>query len=103
LYLKQNIRRYAKTTVALRTIVADALKTIAGFHNLKIVDVNSAEWWLGRSVCKKDTPDCDLLTSDSEWLKKHFTQCPYKSDCAAWITDKTLLTVTEPREESKFY
>ncbi|MBI9084199.1 MAG: DUF362 domain-containing protein [Desulfobacterales bacterium] len=103
LYLKQNIRRYSKTTVALRTLVADALKSIAGFHNLKIVDVNSAEWWVGRSVCKRDYPDCDLLNSESEWLKKCFTQCPYKPDCAAWTTDKTLLTVTEPREESKFY
>jgi uncharacterized protein (DUF362 family) len=103
LYLKQNIRRYSKTTVALRTLVADALKTIAGYHNLKIVDVNSAEWWLGRSVCKRQSPDCDLLNSESEWLKRHFTKCPYKNDCAAWTTDNTLLNVTEPREVSKFY
>lgn len=103
LYLKQNIRRYSKTTVALRSIVADAIRAIARYHNIKIVDVNSAEWWIGRSVCKRSNPDCDLKNSDSKWLKNYFKECPYKEDCAVWTTDNSLLDVTEPRETSKFY
>ena len=102
-YLKKNIRRYAKTTSALRTIVASAMKIISGYHGLSIVDVNSAEWWIGRSVCKRNSPDCYLKLEESKWLRDSFNECPYRRTCMAWTTDQSLFTATEPREDSKFY
>jgi uncharacterized protein (DUF362 family) len=102
-YLKESVKRRPSTTSALRALVAEAMKAVANFSGKSIVDVNGAEWWVGRTVCSRQAPDCDLKGDDSAWLRDRFSKCPYKDTCAATGMDQSLLNIQEPREESRFY
>lgn len=101
-YLSNNVKRKQSTTSALRTIVANAMHSVATYSNYSMVEVNGADWWIGRSVCRKK-PDCDLIENESLWLREHFDKCPYKKTCYAQLYDKSFLKVQEPIEASKFY
>ncbi|MCR4290029.1 MAG: DUF362 domain-containing protein [Candidatus Scalindua sp.] len=102
-YLRENIRRRPSTTSAIRTLIADAMKAITFYKDYSIVDVNGAEWWIGRAVCHRESPDCFLKNRENTWLLEKFSECPYKRNCYAWTRDQALLKTQEPREESKFY
>jgi uncharacterized protein (DUF362 family) len=102
-YLKESVRRRPSTTSALRALVAEAMWAVAGFSGKSIVDVNGAEWWIGRTVCVRQAPDCNLMSEESAWLRGRFSACPSKDVCSAIGMDQSLLNAQEPRERSTFY
>lgn len=95
-YLTEKKQRRVKTVLALRKKVHEALEYVARLSGLSIPQVNTIEWWIGRSVCKKIEPDCQLLSPDSSWLRPYFSKCPFISTCFGYNCKKELLGVHEP-------
>ena len=102
-YLTNNVKRKPSTTSSLRTIVANAMHSVAVYSKYSIIEINGVDWWIGRSVCTREDPDCNLVGEKSHWLKKTFNKCPYKRTCYAQIYDNSFLKIQEPRENSSFY
>ncbi len=102
-YLRSNIRRLSTTTSALRAIIADALRNISFYSKQSLVDINGAEWWIGRTLCSRENPDCEMQTGLGDWLKPHYNNCPYINVCYAKTCDIDLIEVNEPFDISRFY
>jgi uncharacterized protein (DUF362 family) len=95
-YIAGGKSRTARTVAAVRGTVADALRIIAEQSNLSIPLVNTIEWWIGRSVCIRQSPDCELAGEASHWLRPAFKRCPFSDSCVALNINNELLRVTEP-------
>lgn len=102
-YIASSLTRRAVTTNALRYLAAQGMTLISDLSKIPIVDVNAVEWWIGRSVCTKDIPDCNLSAPPSAWLRDSFDVCPYYDVCYARTVDPRLLRTTEPKERSRYY
>lgn len=102
-YINSNINRRSMTTSAIRNIIGTGLRDIANLSGISIAFINAAEWWIGRTVCVRNNPDCNLDSEKSAWLKGIFDKCPYNGMCYAFNNDKSLLKTSEPRERSKYY
>lgn len=100
-YLRDNIRRRTPTTSTLRSQVADAIRIVAISAKCSIVDVNSAEWWIGRTVCTRKAPDCNLVKNESSWLRSRFSECPYKGSCLS--NGSAGEPFNEPLDTSRYY
>ncbi len=103
-YIRKNATRRSTTTSALRAHVAEAMKDIAFYSGSSIVDVNRAEWWVGRSICTRTNLKCELKNMESaSWLKDKYSACPYIDICVTANQEHALLDVMEPREKSNYY
>lgn len=102
-YLTEMKRRKVKTILSLRQKVSEALEYMAKLSNLPIPLVNTIEWWVGRSVCKKLHPDCLLESPEGEWLRPTFTTCPFITTCFGYNCNKELLKVHEPFYAGNLY
>jgi hypothetical protein len=100
-YIADGKSRTARTVAAVRSTVADALRVVAEQSNLSIPLVNTIEWWIGRSVCVRQNPDCELTGEASQWLRPMFKRCPFSSSCVALNINNELLSVTEPELSKK--
>lgn len=76
---------------------------IKDITSINIDVLNSIEWWIGRSICKRDNPDCELVSSHTNWVKPVFDKCPYACNCLAYNTDKKLLHANEPQNKGTSY
>ena len=94
-------KRYS-TISAFRSIVADAMRDVAKYSRTPIHVVNTIEWWIGRSLCLKENPDCLLEKEKSIWLKDKYSKCPFYDNCLA-IKDDWLLSISEPEHTGRFY
>jgi uncharacterized protein (DUF362 family) len=84
-----------RTIGILRSFCSEAMRKISLASDISINKVNNIDWWIGRSVCLHDEPDCLLINDDSYWLKTEFSKCPFYYYCDA-IRDNKLLTINEP-------
>lgn len=100
-FVSQHKIRKEQTMAALREVCSDAVRNICWITDLGIKDINRIEWWIGRSVCKNDKPDCKLCYEDAVWLKKYFDICPYYKTCHTVNGNK--LYINEPDYKGKSY
>lgn len=98
----QNIIRKENTIATLRSVCAKSLEELCWITSLNLKEVNRIEWWIGRSVCTNDMPDCSLKRKDSYWLRKKFTKCPYYYTCYAQ-KNNNILYINEPKYTGNSY
>jgi uncharacterized protein (DUF362 family) len=102
-YLTSSRSKRRSTVAALRRTVSSALLSVAEMCNIPIAAVNGIEWWIGRSVCVRNRPDCLLEGPDAQWLRPRFSRCPFAETCVALNVDQRLLSVREPNHVSRVY
>ena len=90
------IERKEKTTASLRKVCSEFFYTLQWITSYSITTLNTIEWWIGRSVCLRELPDCELKNESSKWLKAQFNKCPFYESCHAVQVDKKYLAVVEP-------
>lgn len=95
-YLEEEKSRRHGTILSLRFKVSEALEDISRLNKLPINVLNSIEWWIGRSVCTKDSPDCLLQGKLGDWLKSEYSNCPFIVTCFGYNCQKSLLRTREP-------
>jgi|GEM_PF-1653772 len=88
--------RKENTIGALRSLCSEVILNLSWLTTLNVNIINRIEWWLGRSVCIEDDPDCLLNHNDAAWLKEHFDKCPFYRYCYAINDDKSYLALNEP-------
>ena len=93
-FLNNKISRKASTVAAFRSVVANALNYSSFCTNIPIPQINYIDWWIGRSVCLKENPNCTNLGDTSKWL------LPLGN---AYNHDKNLLKIEEPQHFGRFY
>jgi len=79
------------TLAAVRKHCANIVYSLRDITGLNIVEINLADWWIGRSVCIEGSPDCLMKKKESQWLKKRFDKCPFYEFCLAQNSDFTQL------------
>jgi len=97
------VQRREQTVAALRMICSEAFGTLKWLTSYDITTINTVEWWIGRSVCLKECPDCELKTDSSQWLKPNFERCPFYDSCYAIQFDKKFLNIVEPNYQGNSY
>ena len=102
-FIKNPKTRKEQTVAGLRKVCAEAFFSLKWLTEYDIVTLNTVEWWIGRSVCVKENPDCQLLTDDSQWLKPEFLRCPFYESCYARQVDNEYLTIVEPNYQGNSY
>jgi hypothetical protein len=102
-YLTSTRPKRRSTVTALRRTVSNALLGVAEMSGVPVAAVNGIEWWIGRSVCLRNKPDCFLEDSAAQWLRPHFSRCPFAETCVALNVDNRLLAVREPNHVSRVY
>lgn len=95
--------RKEQTVASLRKICADAFLLLEWLTDYDIVTLNTVEWWIGRSVCVKERPDCNLQNDESQWLKPEFKRCPFYESCYARQIDNKYLSIVEPNYQGNSY
>lgn len=101
--LNQDTIRKENTIATLRSVCSKSLEELSWITSLNLKEVNRIEWWVGRSICTNDCPDCELEREDAKWLKKQFNKCPYYNTCYARNHDKNLLNINEPKYTGNSY
>jgi len=96
-------QRKEKTVAAIRNLCSKVFKLINWLTKIDIKTINSIEWWIGRSVCKKKLADCNLSTPETEWLHLYYNKCPFCESCYAYKYNNKYLTLTEPRYNGSSY
>lgn len=97
------IERQERTVAGLRKVCSDFFYTLQWLTSCNITTLNTIEWWIGRSVCLKEMPDCELEGSASQWLKPIFRKCPFYESCYAVQNNKNFLDVVEPNYQGSSY
>ncbi len=72
-----------KTIAAIRKHCANIIYKLSVYLKIDIATINSVEWWIGRSICTANEPDCFLSGKSSNWIKKSFGRCPFFDICLA--------------------
>lgn len=101
--LNPGIERKEKTVAGLRKVCSEFFYTLQWITSCNIITLNSIEWWIGRSVCMKEKPDCELKGDASQWLRPHFKKCPFYESCYAIQNNKHFLEVVEPNYQGNSY
>lgn len=97
------IERKEGTIGALRNVCSNAIKNLCIITSLNLKEINRIEWWIGRTVCTENKPDCLLKTKESSWLKNDFKRCPYYYNCYAINYNKDYLEINEPKYKGNSY
>lgn len=103
-YLKnQSAERKETTIAAVRHLCSKLMQEICTYAEMDIVTINEIEWYIGRSVCLRDDPDCNLMKNESQWLRPYFSACPFCETCVAKCSNSELLKLNEPTYKGKSY
>jgi len=102
-YLLSPRTKRRSTVTALRRTVASALLGVAEMSGMAVATVNNIEWWIGRSICVRNKPDCLLQAPASDWLRPHCSRCPFADTCVALNVDQSLFSIREPNHVSRVY
>lgn len=94
---------YEPSVATIRSKCSEAVCFISNLTGLDIKTVNRVEWWIGRSVCTENEPDCNLLGDASDWLKKRFDKCPFYESCYARKYNKNYLRIKAPNYKGSSY
>lgn len=97
------IKRRERTVAGLRKVCSKFFYTLQWITSYSITTLNTVEWWIGRSVCLREMPDCELKGSASQWLRPCFDRCPFYESCYAIQIDKNFLDVVEPNYKGSSY
>lgn len=97
------IERKEKTIASLRKVCSEFFYTLQWITSYNITTLNTIEWWIGRSVCLRETPDCELKGNASQWLKQSFCKCPFYDSCYAFQENRKFLKVVEPNYQGSSY
>lgn len=97
------VQRKEQTVAALRKVCSDVFYTLQWITSCDITTLNTIEWWIGRSVCLKECPDCELKEESSQWLKLNFEKCPFYESCHAIQADSRFLNIVEPNYQGNSY
>jgi hypothetical protein len=100
---KPAVKRQEQTVAAIRRVCSEALYELVWLTSLDVVTLNTIEWWIGRSVCIKEHPDCYLGGETSQWLKPSFSKCPFFDSCYAVKYDTRYLNIVEPTYTGSSY
>lgn len=98
-----DIERREGTIGALRNICSNAINSLCLITSLDLKTVNRIEWWVGRTICTEDKPDCLLKRNTASWLKDNFNKCPYYDHCYAINYNKDYLSINEPTYKGNSY
>jgi hypothetical protein len=101
--MKLSSRRLEGTIAALRYLCSNIIENISKQTCLSINVINQIEWWVGRSICLSDFPDCHLEKNDSIWIKEKFDKCPFYEDCLAISGLDKYLILNEPNYTGTSY
>lgn len=74
------------TMAAIRSLCSQVVQGLSWCSILSAKDINNIDWWIGRSVCIRDEPDCYLNNKESQWLKPKFNICPFNEQCIKYWT-----------------
>jgi hypothetical protein len=103
-YMTASQSRRVSTVASLRRTVASALSEVARYSHVPVHVVNTIEWWIGRSVCLRAKPDCEFEGEACNWLRPHYSRCPFADTCFALnVAPEHLLKITEPRHVGRFF
>jgi len=102
-FLYDKKSRQASTVTAFRSVVSEALRYACSVSRLPVHIVNTVEWWVGRSVCLRDVPDCELNGNSSAWLHPITQKCPFSRTCFGYNCNRTLLSIGEPIYAGRLY
>ena len=94
--------RKENTIASLRKLCSSTIKNISAITTIDIYTINQIEWWIGRSVCLGESPDCTLRYNDSQWLRPYFKKCPFYNVCMA-INNKDYISLIEPKYTGNSY
>ena len=97
------VERTEATVGALRNVCSKAIKNLCIITSLNLKKINRIEWWIGRTVCTENKPDCLLKRKESSWLKNDFKKCPYYYNCYANNYNKDYLEIKEPKYKGNSY
>lgn len=89
-----------KTIAAVRKHCANIIYRLSDCANLSVLEINSIEWWVGRSICTEKNADCELLEMSSNWLKPSFNRCPFYNYCFANSKYKQLSLFSQEESET---
>jgi hypothetical protein len=98
-----DVKRQEQTIAALRKVCSEAFYDLKWITNCDLTTINTIEWWIGRSVCLKECPDCKLEQKSSQWLKPSFSKCPFYDSCHAIQFDSRFLHIVEPTYTGNSY
>lgn len=101
--LNDDVVRKESTIGALRTVCANSMNTISWLTQLDVKTVSRIEWWIARTICINDKPDCLLVGEDSQWVQKHYEKCPFYDICQARRQENEFLMVNEPKYGGKSF
>lgn len=101
--LNPEIQRRERTVAGLRKVCSDVFYNLQWITSCNITTLNSIEWWIGRSVCLRESPDCELQGNAAQWLKPAFSKCPFYESCYAIRTDREFLKIVEPNYQGSSY
>lgn len=101
--MNQSTKRKDSTVAAVRHLCAELMLNICLYTELDVNTINQIEWHIGRSVCIQENPDCNLEESESQWLRPHFSSCPFSSTCAAKCGNSKLMEMKEPTYKGSSY
>lgn len=104
--LKGKPKPRARLVKLLRKSVSEALKACAFYSKLSVPDVNFIEWQIGRTVCTKESPNCqrksDLPDLDQDIRKLFKGHCPFIAYCNAF-NNPEWRKLEEPNFKKTFY
>lgn len=105
-YMKEKLYKWnvvkERTIGKLRSYCSEAMQSISDYSTLTPTQINTIDWWIGRSVCVNSCPDCLLQEDSSIWLKSKYSKCPFYNCCDA-VKDYRLFTINEPNYHGKSY
>ena len=92
-----------RTIGILRGFCASVIKNLSSASKLTVNEINHIDWWIGRSVCIQNEPDCSLKNTDAQWLKNEYSKCPFYDNCDAIMVDNKLMRINEPNYSGTSY
>lgn len=101
--INQDIERKESTMAGLRRVCSESIEKLCSITEIDLKTLNRIEWWIGRTICVENKPDCCLKNKDAEWLKSHFDRCPFYEHCYAAKYNKDYLYINEPTYTGKSY
>lgn len=102
-FISTDSNRQEHTVAAVRKHCASIIDKLCELTSLGISSINDIEWWIGRSVCIESNPECELNSSETEWLKPHFSKCPFYEYCLAIQTEEKFLLLAGPNYKGTSY
>lgn len=101
--LNEGIVRKEATVGALRTVCAESMNYISWLTQIDVKTISRIEWWVARTICVNDTPDCSLNGRAAKWAREHYNKCPFYNVCKARKKENDFLKIDEPKYRGKSY